>query len=352
MAFFGSFVTGGLTTKTLLQVSKEDSSKARNTNLLLIRAMEHSKFGPGVGEMDLDDETRVMPFLRCAKNFFPYSMRQDFSRTFPAVLRSLEQQNQAPPLLPKEDVQAMFNNMNKIRASNEDRFGIAKASVNPIIMLLLFDHGVTTKTHYTPMASPRANGRSLVSEHVEDVCSSVLRKPSNVLACEDYAIAPFYVVSRSSKETNSEKEIEMEEGSGNGDEKEEELEDESAANKKNSKEDESSSKGDNKGEETEDDGSPIAYKCILNRDRYSTEGDVVEKKADCLSTDILKSTYATVSYSVNSRDLCVFDWRHELRGPKKDLRWRARPVFCRDTFFTSYAVPKKIYASRRGRLLP
>jgi hypothetical protein len=247
----------------------EDFKKARNTNKLLIRAMDHSNFGPYVGSMfGLDDDSKVMAFLRLAKTFFPDKMRQDFSRTVASVHQSLEKQNEAPPLLPKEERQSMLSNMKKIPATQDYTNSIAKANLNPIILLLCFDHGVTTDTYYTPMASPRSNGRSLVSEHVEGVCNAALLKNSTAFSAEEYAIAPFYVVSASSKVTASEeKEVEMED----------EKENDSGVNKEN-------------------DENPIEYKCILNRDRHSHDGDVAEKRADCLSMDRLQSIYSSVSF--------------------------------------------------------
>jgi hypothetical protein len=243
---------------------------------MLIRAFEHSKVGPGSGTMSLDDKIMVMPFLRCVKNIFPYTMVQDFTRTIPSVCHSLETQNEPPPSICKRDVEAMFlRNVGKIHETRDDKIMIAKASVNPIILLLCFDQGVTNDTYYTPMASPRVNGRSLDSEHVQKVCRAVLYKESNVFASEDYTIVPFYVMPGSSIETNIEKKKEMEMGVSNDGSNEDEKESVTAA----------------------PDGSPLKYKCILNRDRNSNDGDVVGKRAHCLSKDGLLSIYNTVSYS-------------------------------------------------------
>jgi hypothetical protein len=341
----------------------------------MILAMNLSNFGPRLEANNLDHETLILPFLRCVKNFFPDSMRQDFTRTIASVRQSLEQQNETSPLLPTREVQAIFTNGKQILATQDGKSSIAKASVNPLILLLSFDHGVTTSTQYTPMASPRVNGRALDSDHVDSLCSTVALQQANILAQEDYGISPFYVVSGESKEmhsvvsgdskeTHSEKEVEMEEGSSKGDEKEKEIEDETGTNKKQLKDSEKelemqegSGKGDDKEEEIEDDSgtnkknskesdgenkvemqevsgegdnkeeemgvdsgadkkendedadkkkneeSPINYKCILNRDRHSPEGDVVGKKADCLTPERLRSIYHTVSFSlVNTGD--------------------------------------------------
>ena len=210
-------------------------------------------------------------------------MRQDFNRTVPLVRQSLDQQNLPPPIIKKEDVQGMFtNNLGKIHQSRDDKVMIARASVNPIILLLCFDQGVTSDTYYTAMASPLVNGRSLDSEHVESVCNSLLHKESNVFSSEDYTIVPYYVVPGSSTETNSEMELGME--MGGSDENEKELGMELGGGR----EEEQSIK-------KKHDVGPINYKCILNRDRNTNEGDVLGKKADCLSTDRLISTYNTVS---------------------------------------------------------
>jgi hypothetical protein len=279
--------------------------------------MDDSNFGPYLGSMvGLDDNEKVLAFLRLAKNFFPYKIRQDFSRTVASVRTSLEQQNDLPPVITKKDLGIMFlRNLQKTQESRDDKVMIAKANINPIILLLCSDHGVTADTDYTPMASPRSNSRSLVSEHVESVCRAVLQENSTAFSSEEYAIAPFYVVSASSNETASKEK---------GADMEDEKENDSGINKKN-------------------DENPIEYKCLLNRDRHSHHGDVVEKRADCLSMDRLQSIYSSVSFSVViTGDRCAFIpnfrlWltskrRYELRARLGVLRNRTGPVQYRNTF--------------------
>ena len=278
---FENFVNGGPETQfdsTFKIPSPEEHTKARHTNMLLIRAMEYSFCGPQVGTMNLYTDGGLIAFMRCASYFFP-SMHQDFSRTIPSVINSLVQLNEVSTTFPN-DVQAIIDNRKNIGATPDDRFYITKASVNPILVLLCVDQGMDCDAQYTPMASPRSNGRSIVSEHVDDVCEKVIDNEYGIIASEDFAIAPYCVVVADSKEKDVSDEFDKVGDDGN----DKETGDEPSKRKEGDKQ-----KKDRK-------ESQFGYKCILNRDRNSRRGEIEAKQADALSVDRLVSMYLEVSF--------------------------------------------------------
>jgi hypothetical protein len=52
------------------------------------------------------------------------------------------------------------------------------------------------------MSTPRSNGRSLDSDHVETVCNSVIYNEYGIIAKEDFALSPYLVVSSNSTEND------------------------------------------------------------------------------------------------------------------------------------------------------
>ena len=296
MRLFKNFATGsdfnlqGYLTEVL---SSEDKKKARATNKLLVVAMEQSGFGPKVGTMNLHKKEGEFAFLRAAKSFFPNSSpgkSQDFERTIPSIQQMWKQSNELTNIS-TQDVQAMFNKINKtVSARAENQCSVARAQMNPIILFLCLDHGVDSATQYTPMASPLANGRSLVTKHLNAVCKSVVTSEgSSIIASEDISIAP-YCVLYDAEDLDAEGTIK-----GNATENTAGV---------CSEKDVLHAKGNLKGTDTDEEegpkqkDSPIHYKCILNRDRYSHKGDVWGRTAVSLTADHLIKVYEVVSLSM------------------------------------------------------
>jgi hypothetical protein len=147
------------------------------------------------------------------------------------------------------DLQVIVNYKKDIRTTPDDDFVVALATLNPVVTLLCLDQGMDSNAHYTPMAMPRSNGRSVVSDHVDTVCRSYIDKRYGIVSKQKFALSPYFVVKTHSKVEN----------------------------------------GDN--------NSPFGYKCILNRDRHSHRGDIEGKKADVLSVERLITLYDEVSDS-------------------------------------------------------
>jgi hypothetical protein len=295
MRLFENFAIGsncdlqGYLTKEL---SSEDKKKALSTNKMLVKAMEQSCIGPKVGTLNLHKREGTFAFLRAAQIFFPGScgMSQDFDRTIASMKQMWTQSNKFTNIL-SHDVQAMFEEINKtIKERVENQCSVSRAQINPIIIFLCLDHGVNSETVYTPMASPIANGRSLVTEHVNSVCGAVLAsKASSIIANEDFSITPYYLfydaedildaegtIKVNATETTArectEKDVLDEKGTPNGIDK-------------NSEE----------GPRIKD--RTIHYKCILNRERHSSKGHILGRTAVSLTVDNLIKVYEVVSLS-------------------------------------------------------
>jgi hypothetical protein len=90
--------------------------------------------------------------------------------------------------------------------AKERQFDICKVPMTSLMLFLHLDHGFIKcegNQEFTPFASPVANSRSIHKEHVENLGGQI-RAGKQVVALEDFAIAPFLVVLPEQEGANNE----------------------------------------------------------------------------------------------------------------------------------------------------
>jgi hypothetical protein len=228
--------------KNIWQLNDPIDDSAMNTNKLLLFAMKKAGCGPPMTTMNLTDDSGKRAFLRAIISFFPYDITE--CRT---IAQEKERMNQVgkkiSPFENETKPKYLYDSLKQLTGTKEGSFTICKANINPFVIFLNVDQGHDAQTHYTPMASPIANGRSLITEHINTVCKAVTKtKDRAIIGNEDMAIAPYMLVPPQ----------------GGPEDK-------------------------------------IRYKCILNRDRHTSDGEVIAKQAVCMDAMTYVNHYKTVS---------------------------------------------------------
>jgi hypothetical protein len=161
--------------------------------------------------------------------------------------------------------------------TTDDEFEITRVTVNPMIMFLLTDQGVyNNEPLYTPFATPKANGRSLLEEHVDTVCEAMDKNDYTILSKEDFSISPYQIVMG---EWNN----------PDPDPKNQLMEEECQL--QHEEEDVLHAEWPPKGQLEEH---PIPYKSVLDRDQYCHRS-LMSKRAERLSALCLKEQYEVSS---------------------------------------------------------